>query len=177
VSASARVLGPLLLVLMLVVTACGAGSSGPATSGPPDASPAPSLDVIDAEVCEATFAMEDSLVRVKAIKVRRGTRGRLEQALQSVLTGQDALLQRAPYQMRTRLRTLGLAVTNLTLAIEDVRTTARIDTAASHVKRSATSLGKAIDSFQRWVGCGRAPTDEADASPGPDASPAPSVEG
>jgi len=97
--------------------------------------------------------------------------------MQSVLTGQDALVQRAPpYQMRTRLRTLGLAVTNLTLAIEDVQTTARIDVAADNVKRSVTGLGKAIDSFQRWVGCGAAP-DDADATPDAAAPPEPSVEG
>ena len=169
-SASARVLGPLALVLTLVIAGCGAGSSGPTTPSRPGATPAPTLDVVDASVCEATLTMEEGLARVKRIKVRRGSRGRLEQAMESVLTGQDALVQRAPYQMRTRLRTLGLAVTNLTLAIEDVRTTARLDAAASNVKRSVTGLGKAIDKFQAWVGCDGERSDDA-------ASPAPSVEG
>ncbi len=169
-SASARVLGPLALVLMLVIAGCGAGSSGPTTPIQPGATPAPSLDVVDASVCEATFTMEEGLARVKRVKVRRGSRGRLEQAMELVLTGQDALVQRAPYQMRTRLRALGLAVTNLTLAIEDVRTTARLDEAASNVKRSVTGLGKAIDNFQAWVGCDGERSDDA-------ASPAPSVEG
>ena len=177
-SASGRVLAPLLLVLVLVIGACGAGSPGSTPPDQPGASPARSLDPIDVAVCEATLIMEAGLTRVKAIKVRRNTRGRLEQALQSVLTGQDALRQRAPYQMRTRLRSLGLAVTNLTLAVEDLRTTDNVDAAATNVKRSGTALGKAIRSFQRWVGCGAIEASkEAQPEMSPEVPPVPSVEG
>jgi hypothetical protein len=91
-----------------------------------------------------------------------------------VLTGQDALRQRAPYQMRTRLRSLGLAVTNLALAVEDLRTTDNVDAAATNVKRSSTALGKAIRSFQRWVGCGAI---KALKEAQQEVSPAPSVQG
>ena len=154
---SGRLLAWLLVtVLTFGLVACGGGaapSSSPASTGP-DASPLASLDPQDVLVCEATLLMESGLDRVRAVKLRRGARNRLDQALQSVLTGQDALLQRATYRMRTRLRTLGIAVTNLTLAVEDFRTTIHLDVAATNVRRASTQLGKAIDNFQKWLGCG-----------------------
>ncbi len=172
-------------LLMLVVVGCG-GSASPVTPAPSlgaTGSPMGSLDPADVGVCEATLTMEHGLERVAAVKLRGGARGRLDQALQSVLTGNDALLQRAPYTMRTRLRTFGLVVTNLTLAVEDFRTTNRIDIAATNVRKATAQLAKAIDSFQRWLGCDAIvmPTPPPDASPSPSlvpyASDPPSVEG
>jgi hypothetical protein len=195
VSGSGRLLASLLVVVLtLVLAGCGASgsSNGPTSStdpGSPDpsASPAPSLDVEDIAVCRATLRMEDGLARVQAVKLRQGARNRLDQAMQSVLTGQDALLQHAQYDMRTRLRTLGLAVTNMTLAVEDFQTTDHIDVASANVRRASAQLHRAIDSFQRWLGCdsivlpseppGSSPSAEPSLPPYLDESPAPSVEG
>lgn len=172
-------------ILALALVGC-SGSGSPVTPAPslgPIGSPMGSLDPGDVGVCEATLTMEHGLERVASVKLRGDARGRLDQALQSVLTGNDALLQRAPYTMRTRLRTFGLAVTNLTLAVEDFRTTNRIDIAATNVRKATTQLTKAIDSFQRWLGCDALvmPTPPADASPSPSlvpyASDPPSIEG
>ena len=175
----------LISLLTLVMVAC----SGPGTptrptgSLDPGASPLASLDPDDIAVCEAMLVMEDGLHRVQAVKLRAGARHRLDQALQSVLTGQDALLQNASLRMRTRLRTLGIAITNLVLAVEDFRTTIHLDVAASNVKRSSSQLRKAIDTFQRFVGCEALviPTEPPDASPSPSLvpydSPGPSVQG
>jgi hypothetical protein len=181
VSGRGRFLARLLpLLVALAVTGCGAATpGGPADSAQPNASPAASLDLDGIAVCDATVMMEKGLARVRAVKLRRAARSRLEGTLQSVLTGQDALLNRASYRMRTRLRTLGLAVTNLTLAVEDFRTTANIVVAATNVRRASKDLGKAIDSFQKWVGCGDIviPTAPPDLSPDEESSPGPSIEG
>jgi hypothetical protein len=185
VRVSGRIGWLLVALLTLVLMACGgdAPPAGPAGSYGPSTSPMASLDPDAIGVCEAMLMMEAGLARVQAVKLRAGARRRLDQAVQSVLTGQDALLQRAPYRMRTRLRTLGIAVTNLVLAVEDFRTTVRLDVAAVNVRRASTQLRKAIDSFQRWVGCGALvlPTDPPDASPSPSLvpydSPQPSVQG
>ncbi len=134
-------------------------------------------------MCDATVMMESGVARVRAVKLKRGARNRLDGAVQSVLTGQDALLGRAPYTMRTRLRTLGLAVTNLQLATEDFWTTDRLDIAATNVRKATTQLGKAIDTFQRWVGCDSLvlpsppPESSPDTSPDASAEPEPSVGG
>ena len=184
-----------LLAMLLVVVLAGCGSGGAPTSPvasttvgslDPSASPLPSLDIEDIAVCQATLRMEDGLVRLRAVKLRQGARNRLEQAHQSILTGYDALLLHAQRDMRTRLRTLGLAITNIALAVEDFRTTDRIDVAAANVRRASTQLGKAIDSFQRWLGCdsmvlpseppGSSPSAEPTLPPYEDTSPAPSVE-
>jgi hypothetical protein len=46
------------------------------------------------------------------------------------------------------------------------------------VKRSGTALGKAIRSFQRWVGCGAIEASkEAQPEMSPEVPPVPSVEG
>lgn len=178
--------GWLLVTLMtLVLVACSGAPppAGPPGSTGPSASPLASLDPDETAVCEAMLVMEDGLHRVQAVKLRAGARHRLDQALQSVLTGQDALVQSAPLRMRTRLRTLGLAITNLVIADEDFQTTIHLDVAAVNVKRAGTQLRKAIDSFQRYVGCDAlvVPTAPPDASPGPSLvpydSPLPSVEG
>ncbi|MCY7417607.1 MAG: hypothetical protein LH650_03765, partial [Chloroflexi bacterium] len=137
--------------------------------------------------CQASLKMADWLVHFRAGKLRQGARNRLEQAHQSILTGYDAVLLHAQRDMRTRLRTLGLAVRNMALAVEDFRTTDRIDVAAANARRASTQLGKAIDSFQRWLGCdsmvlpseppGSSPSAEPTLPPYDDASPALSVEG
>lgn|GEM_PF-2918121 len=194
-SGPGRVLSCLLAILLAVVLAgCGAGgaptgSVASVTVGSPDpsASPQPSLDVEDIAVCQATLKMEDGLVRLRAVKLRQGAQNRLEQAHQSILTGYDALLLHAQRDMRTRLRTLGLALTNMALAVEDLRTTDRIDVAAANVRRASNQLGKAIDSFQGWLGCdsmvlpseppGSNPSADPTLPPHDDASPAPLVEG
>ena len=166
---SGRIGWLLVALLTLVLMACGGAAppAGPAGSSGPSTSPLASLGPDEIGVCEAMLVMEAGLARVQTVKLRAGARHRLDQAVQSVLTGQDALLQRAPYWMRTRLRTLGIAVTNLVLAVEDFRTTIHLDVAAVNVKRASTQLRKSINSFQRWVGCGAlvVPTDPPDASP------------
>ena len=175
----------LVVVLTLVVVACGGPSAPtrPTGSVDPSASPLASLDPDAVAVCEDMLLMDDGLVRVQNVKLRAGARGRLDQALQSVLTGQDALVQHASNQMSTRLRTLGLAINNLVIAVEDFRTTIHLDVAAVNVRRATTQLRKAGDSFQRWVGCDALvlPTQPPDASPSPSLvpydSPEPSIQG
>ena len=84
-------------------------------------------------VCEATVAMEDGLTASggKAQGCARGIGPAWSSAIGPRCSrASDCARQRAPLRMRTRLRTLGLAVTNLTLAVEDFRTTDSIDAAA-----------------------------------------------
>ena len=97
VRVSGRVGWLLVTLLTLVLVACGGPGTpaGPTGSIDPAGSPLASLDPDDIAVCEAMLVMEDGLHRVQAVKLRAGARHRLDQALQSVLTGQDALLQNA----------------------------------------------------------------------------------
>lgn len=182
---SGRIGWLLVALLTLVLVGCSgtAGPADPSGSLGPSASPLASLDPDEILVCGAMLVMESGLARVQSVKLRAGARNRLDQAVQSVLTGQDALLQAATYRMRTRIRTLGIAITNLVLAAEDFRTTIHLSAAAANVKRASKDLRKAIDSFQRWVGCGALvlPTATPEASPSPSLvpydSPQPSVQG
>ncbi len=162
-------------VLALVLAGCGGGAAPAEPSGSigPSASPIASLDPAEIGVCEAMLTMEAGLARVQSVKLRAGARKRLDQALQSVLTGQDALLQVAPFQMATQLRSLGIAIDNLEIAVEDFRTTLHLDEAAADVKRSTNQLRKAIDVFQHFVGCDAIvlPTAPPNGSPEPSLAP------
>ena len=182
---SGRIGWLLVALLALTLVGCSGAAVPAAPSDPtgPSGSSLASLGPDEIGVCEAMLTMEAGLARVRSVKLRAGARNRLNQALQSVLTGRDALLQVAPYQISTRLRTLGIAISNLEIAVEDFQTTLHIDTAAADVRRNSQQLRKAIDTFQRWVGCDALvlPTAPPDASPEPSLvpydSPGPSVQG
>jgi len=150
-----------------VMVGCAGGTPPtPSPSVVPGTSPAASLRTSELGVCEATSTMDDGLTRLQAITLRRTSRRRLDQALEHILTGQDVLRQRATYRMGSRIRTLGIAVTNLILAVEDFQTTTRYDLAAANVRRSANAMGKAVRSFERWVGCDAMPEPVSVPSPG-----------
>ncbi len=184
---SGRIGWLLVSLLTLVLVACGGPGDAGTTELAPSiraASPLASLDPDDVAVCEAMLVMEDGLHRVQAVKLRAGARHRLDQALQSVLTGQDAVLQNATLRMRTRLRTLGLAITNLVLAVEDFRTTVTSRCRGGQREAlPAPSCARPSTPSRRWVGCEALvmPTEPPDASPSPSLvpydSPGPSVQG
>jgi hypothetical protein len=100
------------------------------------------------------------------MRVRRGSGGTLGHALDLVLEGQRLILDFAPARMRTRVRTLGFAVTNLTIAVEGFVTADRIEPAAATIKRRTTALRRALDSFRTWVGCPAANGSPASLPPG-----------
>ena len=110
------------------------------------------------------------MTRLEGIRLRRGASATLGSALELVLEGQRLVLDYAPGRMRPQVRTLGFAVTNLTIAVEGFRTTQRIEAAASTIRRRITSLRRAVDHFRSGVGCPGA-TVTPEASTGPSADP------
>jgi hypothetical protein len=154
----------------MLLAACGGGSgtAGPGSTISPSSS-APVLTEDELAACDGTLRMAQGVAQLRSVRLRRGATGHLTSALDLITEGQRLVVDYAPGRMRTRVRTLGFAVTNLTIAVEDFRTTDRVDAAASNVKRRTTALRRAIDSFRTWVGCpGQAPSDgAADASGAP----------
>ncbi len=184
-SSSGRGLLLLLLFVCVLVVGC-SGSAGPTPgstpswdpSGSPGAStsPAPSLDAADIKVCEATLVLADGVRRMRDVELRRNGGRRLSEAFDTVLAGRDMLMQRYPARMRTRVRTLDIAITNMALAVEDLETTpaSRIGATIDNIRTRITGLRRAIVAFQGWVGCeALAATDEPAGSGTPDVSGAP----
>jgi hypothetical protein len=170
----------LSLLAALLLVGCG-GAASPTT---PQASVAPSASIAvlgEAElaVCDGTIRMGQGVTMLRETRLRRGAANRLTSGLDTVVEGQRLVLEYATARMRTRVRTLGFAVTNMTIAVEDYQTTDRLDAAASNIKRRTTALRRAVDSFRSWVGCpppvaddaAPATTDPA-ATSKPEASPA-----
>ena len=161
-----------LAVLVLVVVAgCGGGvaPTGPGTTGAPTAS-APPLGEAELAVCDGTVRMDDGVTRLEGLRVRRGSANDLASALDLVLEGQRLVLDYAPGRMRRQVRTLGFAVTNLTIAVEGFRTADRLEAAASTIRRRTTAMRRALDSFRSWVGCSApvaGPAGPAAATPDP----------
>lgn len=163
----------MVLLLSVLVVACGSGATptpnespvGPETSAP--SSPMPSLDATSIAVCETTDVMVDGVRRMRELEVKRGNADRLADAFDVVHTGRDMLMERYPSSMRTRVRTLDIAVTNMTIAIEDLRTAPSTRTSATvaNVRSRITGLRRSIASFRGFVGCDGTSTDDA-----PDAS-------
>jgi hypothetical protein len=145
----------LALVAAVGVVGCGGGATAPTDPGVTDSPTASARVLGEAElaVCDGTIRMGQGVTRLRQVRIRRGAADRLGSALDMVLEGQQLVLDYQPGRMRSRVRTLGFAVTNMTIALEDFRTTDRYDAAASNVKRRITALRRAIDSFRSWVGC------------------------
>lgn len=160
-----------LVLLAAIIVACGGGAapSLPSATTDPSAS-VPVLGEAELAVCDGTVRMSQGVARIRDARVRRGADGRLESALGLVVEGQQLVLEYATRRMRARVRTLGFAVTNMTIAVEDFRTTDRVEAAASNIKRRATALRRSIESFRSWLGC---PGSVADDEAGDDASAAP----
>lgn len=161
-----------LALLAIVLVGCGDGSttpSVPAPTGGPSAS-APILGEAELAVCDGTTRMNQGVDELHQVRLRRGAGDSLTSALDRVVEGQRLVLEYATGRMRTRVRTLGFAVANITIAVEDFRTTDRYDEAAANIKRRTTALRRAVEAFRTWVGCPEDTTTEASAAPG--ASPA-----
>jgi hypothetical protein len=152
----------LAVLAAVVVTGCGGGAAptGPNTTDVPSPSVAP-LSEAELAVCDGTVLMREGVARLERIRVRRGAGDSIVGALDLVLEGQRLVLDDTPGRLRQQARTLGFAVTNLTIAVEGFRTTDRMEAAAATIKRRTTALRKAIDTFRASVGC-----------PGPTAPPA-----
>jgi hypothetical protein len=156
----------------MLLTGCGGGSgtSGPGSTVGPSSS-AVVLDEDELAVCDGTLRMAQGASRLRSVRIRHGAADRLTSAMDLITEGQQLIVEYAPGPMRTRVRTLGFAVTNLVIAVEDFRTTDRIDAAATNVKRRTTALRRAIDTFRASVGCPGEPsiaeTDDASALPVP----------
>jgi len=173
----ARRVGRWLVVPLLAATLVGCG--GAATPSAPASSPGPSasaaaLGEAELAVCDGTVRMAEGVTSLRSIRLRRGAETRLTSALDLVTEGQRLILDYAPGRMATRVRTLGFAVTNMTIAVEDFRTTDQLDAAAANVKRRTTALRRAIDAFRVWVGCPSTASDPTGASPSAPGSADPS---
>lgn len=157
----------LVTPLLATVVGCGGGAA-PATPAPtidPSASATPALGEAELAVCDGAARMSDGVTMIRTIRLRKGADGRLASALDLVGEGQRLVLDFAPARMYVRVRTLGFAVTNLTIAVEDLQTTDRLDAAVSNVKRRTTALRRAIDGFRAWVGCPGPTAEGADPEP------------
>jgi hypothetical protein len=161
--------GVLLALLALAVLGCGGGASpsGPVATGGPSSS-VPALGEAELAVCDGTVRMSEGVARIREIRLRRGAEARVASAFELVAEGQALVTDYAPLGMRTRARSLGFAVTNLSIAIEDLHTTDRVDAAVSNIKRRTTALRRSIEGFRTWVGCpeiaGADTTDDPEAS-------------
>lgn len=143
-----------LVLLVATLVGCGSGSApgGPVASADPSAS-MPVLGEAELAVCDGTVRMSEGVTRLRSVRVRRGAGNSLGGALDLVLEGQRLVEEYAPSRMRTRVRTLGFAVTNVVIAVEDFRTTDRQQAAASNIRRRTNALGHGIEGFREWVGC------------------------
>jgi hypothetical protein len=156
----------LALLAIVAVVGCGGGASpsGPTTtSGSPAASASP-LGEAELAMCDGTVRMGDGVARLEGIRMRRGAGNTLGSALDLVLEGQRLVLDYAPGRLRSQVRTLGFAVTNLTIAVEGLRTADRVEAAAATIRKRTTALGRAIDHFRTVVGCPGATTAPAEAA-------------
>ena len=160
-----------VVLAVMAVAGCGGGAAptGPGTTDTSSPS-APALDEDELAVCDGTVRMSDGVTRLEGIRLRRGASNTLGSAVDLVLEGQQLVLDYAPGRMRPQVRTLGFAVTNLTIAVEGLRTAERVEAAASNIRRRITSLRKAVDHFRSWVGCPGA-TANPEASTRPPADP------
>ena len=164
----------LSLLAALVLVGCG-GSGGPTAPGSSVAPSASAAVLGEAElaVCDGTTRIGEGVTHLRSIRLRRGAADRLGAALDMVVEGQRLIVEYATSRMRTRVRSLGFAVSNITIAVEDFQTTDRVEAAASNVKRRTTALRRAVDGFRSWVGCPGATGDHAGgATEPPEASPA-----
>jgi hypothetical protein len=130
----------------------------------------PALTEADLAVCDGTVRMGQGVSRLERLRVRRQSINSIGGALDSVLEGHRLVVEFAPGRMRTRVRTLGFAVTNLTIGVEGLETSDRMDAAVALIKRRTTALRRAIDNFRSWVGC-PSPTDRPVATPPATAEP------
>jgi len=156
-------------LLAASVIGCGGGAapSVPLPTADPSAS-IPVLGEAELAVCDGVARMTEGVERFRTTRLRKGADARLSGALDLVTEGQRIVIDFAPTRMYTRVRTLGFAVTNMTIAVEDFGTTDRLDAAASNIKRRTTALRRAVDGFRTWVGCPDPTID--DAAPEPSAS-------
>lgn len=160
-----------MVLLAVTLVACGGGSepSFPAATSDP-ASSIPVLGEAELAVCDGTVRMAQGVARLRDIRARKGAEARLDAALSLVVEGQRLVLDYGTARMRTRVRTLGFAVTNMTIAVEDFRTTDRLEAAASNIKRRTTALRRSIESFRSWLGCPEPIADDASSDDASDAA-------
>lgn len=146
--------GVVLTLIAVSVVGCGGGASpsGPATTVGPSAS-VPVLGEAELAVCDGTLRMAEGVARIREIRLGRAATARVANAFDLVVEGQALVTEYAPSRMRTRARTLGFAVTNLAIAVEDLRTTNRVDAAVSNIRRRTTALRRSLEGFRTWVGC------------------------
>jgi hypothetical protein len=159
------------VLLLAALLGCGGGAvpGDPVTSADPSAS-AQVLGEAELAVCDGTIRMDQGVTRLRSVRLRRGAGGNLVGALDLVLEGQRLVEEYAPSRMRTRVRTLGFAVSNVVIAVEDFRTTDRQQVAASNIRRRTNALRRSIEGFREWVGCpdpgAGAPARAPEATPG-----------
>ncbi len=168
----------LIVLLVAALLGCGGGAAPgePVTSADPSAS-VPVLGEAELAMCDGTIRMDQGVTKLRSVRLRRGAGGSLVGALDMILEGQRLVEEYAPSRTRTRVRTLGFAVTNVVIAVEDFRTTDRQQVAASNIRRRTNALRRGIESFRAWAGCpdpddaAGAPAASADATPGAEATP------
>jgi hypothetical protein len=164
----------------MITTGCG-GAVTPTPSQHPEDPAASTLPLTDDDlaVCDGTIRMDQGATRMRQVRLSQAAVDRLQRGLDLVTEGQALVLQYASDRMVARVRTLGFAVTNATIAIEDLRTTERVDASVTNVKRRTVALRRSIDSFRSWLGCPppapttTAPPDTGSPEPSDPASSAP----
>jgi hypothetical protein len=149
----------LLVIVLMALAGCGGGSSaspGPASSDDyPYASgetPGPTLNV-DPQLCAAMHNLGVAVAGVKAVKLKPTTRDDLEVAFGNVNVAMDDVWRFAPDLLNARVRTLGYAVVDLGLAVEDFRTTDHLTQAGPDIDRKGSVVEKALRGLRVATTC------------------------
>jgi hypothetical protein len=172
--------GVALLLAALVVAGCGgaseAGDPDPTTAvGLSDASrsPMPAASPIrggvtasmspdpstgpSAELCERIGTVQTRLAELAALELRPTARVTLDIELSRVQAAfsdmRQDVLDASGLDVDEALRRVGYRLDDLTLAVEDFRTTSRPREAANHVAEEATLFGDALAGFFLLAGC------------------------
>ena len=96
-----------------------------------------------------------AVAAVKAVKLGRTTRDDLVVAFGNVSVAMDDVRRFAPDALNARVRTLGYAVTDLGLSVEDYRTVdiSQLDQAGPDIDRKGTVAEKALRGLRLSTSC------------------------
>jgi hypothetical protein len=121
-----------------------------------ESSPAPPVGP-SPELCDRIGAVQARLSELAALELRPTARVTLDIELSRVQAAfsdmRQAVLDSRGLDLDEALRRLGYGVDDLTLAVEDFRTTSRPREAADHVAEEAVLLGDALAGFLLLAGC------------------------
>jgi len=162
-------LAAILIVLLLVVSACASNATVPARAV--DGSPLPAASAtfviettrpsgspdVGVRLCARVRRVEDRLAGLSAVPLRISNRVALEIELGNLEAAYSELRQADLGELEERLeaprRRLGYRIDDLGLAIEDFRTNPRPKRATPHVEEDAGGVTDALASFGILARC------------------------